>query len=387
MSTEQQHTLTRADLYIQVWSEPMIHVAKRLGLSDRGLAKLCGRYSIPVPPRGYWAKKQHGHLVHQIPLPSPDGSRGETIVFQEHESDSPPPAEAPEYAREKSPEWRIEVPEDLAISHPLVRAAATALRRAARERNKNQPVHWNQRYQARLVKPGPGHLDIAVSKVLVPRALRIMEALVTALERRGYPVSVTEKSETEVRVLDERIEIALVERFKQVTVKRQWGDSVDLEPCGRLKLRVGGSWTNSGPEDRPQRLIEHSLNHFVAGLVRRALDAKQARAIHLDRQQRWRIHDDECRRREQERDSERLRVRRLRTLAARWSRHQRLVAFVAAVQQRVHDLNDDGQHLAIRWIEWANKHLIHVDPIASAIDEPWPTAPLRGPAPMPWNWE
>ena len=84
----------------------------------------------------------------------------------------PPEADAPEFLRENNPEWRIDVPEDLQISHPLVKRAATAIRSASRERSKDRVVLWRDRYQAKLLKPGPGHLDIAVSKPLLPRALR-----------------------------------------------------------------------------------------------------------------------------------------------------------------------------------------------------------------------
>jgi hypothetical protein len=46
--------LTR--MYRSVWSKPVGSVAKELGISGRGLAKICARFEIPVPPRGYWAK-------------------------------------------------------------------------------------------------------------------------------------------------------------------------------------------------------------------------------------------------------------------------------------------------------------------------------------------
>jgi len=44
--------LTRSELYEQVWATPMSTLAKRHGLSDRGLAKLCERHQIPVPAQG-----------------------------------------------------------------------------------------------------------------------------------------------------------------------------------------------------------------------------------------------------------------------------------------------------------------------------------------------
>lgn len=61
--------MTREELYGLVWSEPMVHVAKRLGLSDRGLAKRCKTLNVPVPPRGYWARLQAGRNAPRTPLP------------------------------------------------------------------------------------------------------------------------------------------------------------------------------------------------------------------------------------------------------------------------------------------------------------------------------
>ena len=48
-------TLNREDLYALVWSEPMVKVARRFGISDVGLAKACRRHKIPLPGRAYWA--------------------------------------------------------------------------------------------------------------------------------------------------------------------------------------------------------------------------------------------------------------------------------------------------------------------------------------------
>ena len=55
--------VTREELYQQVWSEPIVHVAGRLGLSGRGVAKLCARHTIPVPPRGWWAAVARKRLM------------------------------------------------------------------------------------------------------------------------------------------------------------------------------------------------------------------------------------------------------------------------------------------------------------------------------------
>jgi hypothetical protein len=60
----------RDEIYREIWSEPIQRVAKRYGLSDVGLAKVCRKLNIPRPGRGYWAKKAAGGtLPRQPPLP------------------------------------------------------------------------------------------------------------------------------------------------------------------------------------------------------------------------------------------------------------------------------------------------------------------------------
>ena len=41
----------------------------RYGISDVALAKRCRKLQVPLPGRGYWAKKEYGHRVRTEPLP------------------------------------------------------------------------------------------------------------------------------------------------------------------------------------------------------------------------------------------------------------------------------------------------------------------------------
>jgi hypothetical protein len=68
-------SLTRQELYDRIWAEPVDTVAKELGISNVGLGKACRRHDIPVPPRGYWARKAAGHKVPQPPLAAFDRRR------------------------------------------------------------------------------------------------------------------------------------------------------------------------------------------------------------------------------------------------------------------------------------------------------------------------
>lgn len=62
---------TREELYQAIWAEPIQKVAKSIGLSDVGLAKVCRRLNIPHPGRGDWARLQSGQHPIQPPLPRP----------------------------------------------------------------------------------------------------------------------------------------------------------------------------------------------------------------------------------------------------------------------------------------------------------------------------
>jgi len=61
--------LTREELYEMVWEQPVTKVAAELEISDVAVAKICRKYKIPVPGRGYWAKVAVGKPVKTISLP------------------------------------------------------------------------------------------------------------------------------------------------------------------------------------------------------------------------------------------------------------------------------------------------------------------------------
>ena len=70
-ATRQAHLLAsrynRERLYEEVWLEPVLTVAKKYGLSDVGLSKVCKKLNIPRPGVGYWAKKAAGKPVGKPP--------------------------------------------------------------------------------------------------------------------------------------------------------------------------------------------------------------------------------------------------------------------------------------------------------------------------------
>ncbi len=111
--------ITRDDLYLRVWQTPMNKLAKEFGISDSGLAKVCRRFNVPYPPRGYWARKRAGQRLDQPPLPpGSEGTPAEITIS---------PTQTQSRARSIVKKFRLSagdeltVPTELRDPHPLVR--------------------------------------------------------------------------------------------------------------------------------------------------------------------------------------------------------------------------------------------------------------------------
>ena len=64
-------------LYERVWKLTIRILAKEYGVSDVALAKACRRLHVPLPGRGYWAKKAANRPVEaRPPLPQVAGTSG-----------------------------------------------------------------------------------------------------------------------------------------------------------------------------------------------------------------------------------------------------------------------------------------------------------------------
>lgn len=61
--------MTRSELYRLVWTLPVRQLAPLFGMSDTGLQKLCRRYDIPTPNRGYWMRIATGQKIAPTQLP------------------------------------------------------------------------------------------------------------------------------------------------------------------------------------------------------------------------------------------------------------------------------------------------------------------------------
>lgn len=364
-----EKTLTRAELYDLVWSTPMRTLAPQFHLSDVGLAKLCRRHGIPLPERGYWAKKEHGKKVSQPKLPAADAAAAETIrmYIPEHTDETVPAEEDPEIARwverERAEEHRIVVPDEVRKYHPLV----AATKRWFEQRRKKVDIY---------ARPEPiDHLHVVkVQQDSERRVLRLWDALIRALETRGWSVETTTKdrdTKTTVKVLGETVKIFIEERLdskpheltakeqKLVAEHRAYGiPKYDHSGTGILKLTIDEFGAKQTFTDRKDRPLEVQLNDVILALVRTAIMVVRPKRLESEEyHRRWE---------EQQRRAaiEQRRTSQFGELLQHWTKHEQERTLLGVVEGAVETdpdvaANDDVQ----AWLRWAREHVGRRDPV------------------------
>lgn len=324
VQTARSREVTREELYAQVWAQPMRKLAEQYAISDVALAKWCKRMRVPVPGRGFWAKKAAGQKVRQTslpPLPPNDTATERSIsVAVSVEPKSEPPLPEPlaqQLAFETDPANKIVVADSLRAPHALVRATLDAL--AISTKNRDQyPRNWQARY-----------LDLDVTSELYRRALRIMDALVKAFERRGWTVSLGtgDDRKTYVTIFEQRIPFGIRETLKKIANEKpkperlsngQWYEPYYSkyrdEPSAKLAFVIRNSWGHGVHKSWVESAgtpLEERLNDFVLYVVREAYEDWE-RHVRFQEQEKLRRVAEERRIAEQKRqEQERAKQREL----------------------------------------------------------------------------
>lgn len=125
-------TIERKELYDLVWSKPIMELSKEFGVSDRGLGKVCERYDIPKPPRGYWQKLEAGERIKIPKLPKNTNPWKETVRMEGSFEVELSSSVSEKIAEQTSK--RIVIPERCLKSNPLVKETEKSVRKELRHR-------------------------------------------------------------------------------------------------------------------------------------------------------------------------------------------------------------------------------------------------------------
>jgi hypothetical protein len=364
----------------------MIHVAKRLNLSDKGLAKACRSLNVPIPSLGYWAKLQFGKKVEKPVLPVWEKGTRKTYEFDLSERRSENPFEKEpileEYLRVwDKPEHRINVSDELKRLHPVVKTTYEAL--------KGQK--GSSYYYGFISSWQGGQISVRITPDSVQRAIKILDALMKSVEIRGFGVTAggdrSENREFGSSLLIDGINVhfKLTERVKQsvhiltdVEKREQkmhsWSSApkYDYHSTGMLALEIT-EWTRQGIQkrwaDTNHKKLEHLLDDFILGAVRTVAAKRYDKKCDDEETAR----QEEIRKRklaeEQKRQAEIERIRDLELQAEQWNKSQMLKNYITEVEKRVAGKGEDKnpQENASVWLKWAKGHMERLDPLSKGL--------------------
>lgn len=364
-----KQTITREDLYELVWQKPMNKLAGEFGLSDVGLAKICTRLGVPRPPQGYWIKKEHGKTSRRPALMEGDYPASHTIYPAEPSSHPKSEALQTLKEQERSEEYRIIVPETLEHPHHWIAAAQKEFER-------------NSKRSGLIGVASDKCPDICTTYAQAPRALRIFNALLQALEERKMKVWL-ERSRTWVKFEGETIQIGLREKSsrryltpaEQAALKKasdypSWYTPPNFvdEPNGRFSFfmkeeKASPYAYGRTVEEKPVNPMENRVNDMIIAMGRMAETLKVQRREKEERDARW---AEEAKQREIQESIRRLEQRRVDKFtewAGQWQEACRLTNFLQEMENALQSLPENHEAWVI--YEVAQKRLIQMNPLTN----------------------
>jgi hypothetical protein len=367
----------REELYASVWAQPVDSLAKLHRISGVGLAKICKKLDVPLPSRGYWAKLEAGKAPARPTLPP---ARRDQVLEHRINRWLDPVAIAPlndevqsAIEREANREYSVQVSETLQDPHPLIEMSLGILRKYRKFTGHGSDAVRNHRC-----------VDIDVTPEHLDRALRIMDAVLKALEKRGYMVDVTKPicrnrsddsyrhesdkpSRTYVQVGESFVDFGIEECWTSVAVPPprnscNQSPSYERRPTGRLALKLRNAYWHSTTRktwaDGKHQKVEQFLNYFIAAVI---AEAERSRLRKLEEARKEAEEAERQRRRAEEearREREAELIKDLDSRLANWTKAVQIRSLLeeakkAAIAKSV----DTSPESAMgRWITWAAEY-------------------------------
>jgi hypothetical protein len=364
--------VSREELYALVWKTPMNRLAADFGLSGNGLAKICARLDVPVPPRGYWAKKDAGKPVVAYRLPP----QKQGVPSQADIRPTPPVKPVPAEERQtrdvavKAAE-AVTVPEATDRLHPMVRAWFAEHKREQKER-----AQENRRARREVFGWSRPLLADLMERDLY--RFRVTSVVFRAVEAAGgQVVKAPVTGKVTFRVGEHDIACSIVEKlYRPLKVPEgeawtAWPDhhQAGLHSSGFLRVTI-----TTYLEGRQKQWIENDKQK-IGDVLSEIAGAVIAGGAFLERRERE--HEEAaCRRREEEqrrlellrqREAEERRWQRFTKAASDWEEHGRLLAFLAELKRRLPSEAPETQEALRKRIEWAEDHATNLDPLCRGV--------------------
>lgn len=388
-SLDGRNIYERETLYNEVWKKPVTKVAEDYGVSDVMIHKVCKALDVPVPLRGYWAKKDAGQPVEITPLPEHIGAT--TMLGRKvptASEDSQETSQDNDFLGFLGEEERFRVVRTALLLrvdpakrklHPVLEKHKTSCTEwAKKQAAAESDDRWRGPYNRRPVDTPPplyGH----VFNETWPRLYHILDALYTAIEELGGSIntdlsvqirgehvtfSVSEGQEQVKHALtkEEQKQLEKYEREKKIYkyASEPKFRKYDYIPTGRLTFYAQSNSyfrdsSNTGIEKRVGELL---LSMYIQSeVVRIEREKKEAAQRKAEEEQRQR----ELRRQRYNEEIDRLNA--LNNAAADYEIACKIRKYISAVEAQ-----DDLSPERLEWIAWAKAKADWYDPTISAKD-------------------
>ncbi|MES5488826.1 hypothetical protein QMZ05_39305 [Bradyrhizobium sp. INPA03-11B] len=370
-------TVSREELYQQVWSQPMTKVAAEYGVTGTALKKTCIRHRIPTPDRGYWAKLQHGKPVRKVSLPKLADTKLDRIRISGTAAERLPEQvrKAGTEARERleqlvTPESVATASTESSLAEPSILGATR--RAASRARPDNQGF---------VIVQGRGIVPLKIAPSSRDRTLQVLSRLFALAGTEGYRPAISDDG---LNLVAENVSIKFgVEEPPKKTpheptaseLKRRddnlrWGLSrppwpkYGYSPSGRLAIVIHvNTWsglrrTYSDGKSRP---IEAMLPEVVAGLAEHAALLTERRRADEERERQRRYAESRRQREEAFGAREKRRMEFVDAIHEQLILRSKLSAVLAHLESVTGDETNRAEHISA----WLRRRIQQIDALVS----------------------
>lgn len=382
------NTYDRNTLYEEIWNEPITKVAKKYGVSDVMIHKICKSLNIPKPPAGYWRKIETGHNVPKIPLPPSDdvttktGLRStDTVIDGSHNKAILDFLSDDEKQKVISAAQKIifNLSDESTILHSVLKANKAKINSWKKDHKRDiSASRKRDRYYSIPKGEPPLYYDISDESLprvhcLVDTLFKCVESLGgktnddLSLEIRGETVTFKViESESKIVHVKTKEELRELEKYEKEKQKYKWASKPQIRSWdyifnGKIKLCV---FEGKYYKDTNTSLIENQLGNILIDLYEKSEIIKVERK---KREEEERLREEKRRKEEeliQRRDIEIDRTIALVNETEDFAVACKIRKYIEAVSSKP-NLTDEDK----KWIEWAKNKADWYDPTVKLNDD------------------
>lgn len=371
MLSKQPHNIyDRETLYAEVWSSPITEVAKKYSVSDVAIHKVCKSLNIPTPGKGYWAKLRAGKPVTKLPLPSSGNTKKPTSTVRNDVLGFLPPEDRTILLAVAS---QILLPDESEKMHPQIVAHRKKIAQWQKQHRSSDVNSKNRR----LNESAP-FLVGAISNESIPRACRIIDALIKALEPLGceltsnlsFKVSgeivsiVFSEAQDKVNHVPTKDENLQLIKYQEEKKRYSWASKPQIRQydyifSGRLSITIE---SQKSFRDTKTSTLESRLGEIVPELYLAAESRKQKRLAQEEAERKRREERERAEERRKRYNQEVDHTLALINLAEDYDTACKIRSYIAAVEAT--DQTGEFEE----WVKWAKAKADWYDPNTAAED-------------------